>query len=395
MPPAPADPDDGEEFAPFDPPRAPRDATPPVAGPGRDGPLPEDPEDGDILYATDAVHDIRVVLSEDAIASLRDTPDLDVPATLTWAGQDLDVALRLKGSASARPIDGKPSFKIDVHEFDADQRVDGAKRLTLNNMVQDRTMLREHSYYWLAARLGLPAPRHAYANVWVNDVRYGLYGVVETMDEQFIARAFADDTQGNLYEGANAADFTRENGWFVLDEIGSVFPAPDDMGLLIDTVVASRDGDRGAMLTENFDLETALTYWALDIVSGNPDGYVYNHHNYHAYHAPVAERWFLVPWGTDLSFLQVDLPPDGNAEHPVRGELMLACQSDPACAEALNRRVGEVLAVLETELLDFVEPAAARIAADCQADPRREEACDPEAMWRFIAERPAFLRGFL
>jgi hypothetical protein len=61
-------------------------------------------------------------------------------------------------------------FKIDFGQYVPDQRFDGLRRLTLNNMVQDRSMIREHVAYQAYAWLGVPAPRHGYAELWVTPV---------------------------------------------------------------------------------------------------------------------------------------------------------------------------------------------------------------------------------
>lgn len=79
--------------------------------------------------------------------------------------------MRLKGSTSFEDLDGKAAFKL---KFPKDSRPSafGLKKMTLNNMVQDPSM------------------------------------VHETLDDQALERIFAtgfDDPQ-HLYEGENGAD---------------------------------------------------------------------------------------------------------------------------------------------------------------------------------------------
>ncbi len=352
------------------------------------------PSDGALLYAEDAVHDLHIRLSADEIDALRAQPTREVEADLEWEGDWMEVALRLKGVSSFQTIDQKPSFKIDVHEWIVDQRIDGEKRLTLNNMIEDQTMLRERSYYWLSRRLGVPAPRQAYARVWVNDVSYGLYNLVETMDEELVERVFDGDEDGNLYE-SSGADFDYSFNWFDLEESGDLVAAPDDILDLVDTVEATGDSEFWAMLNANFDMDATLGYWAIDTVAGNDDGYVFNHHNFLVYHAPLAENWSFLPWGTDRSFSHEELPPMGNATFPMRGTLVIRCWADAECADALGDRIADVITVLETELPAQVEEAADRIGEDCRADTRTFFACNPDNLREFIEERPDFMRGWL
>lgn len=355
--------------------------------------LPADPSDGSVLYADNAIHDIRLYVSTEGLTFLRDEPMLEVPAELEIGATRIEVALRLKGVSSFRSIDEKPSFKIDVHQYNSVQRIDGEKRLTLNNMVQDPTMLREHSYYWLAGRLGVPAPRHAYARVWVNDAAYGLYGLIETMDEELVEQAFSGDEAGNLYE-SSGADFSHARDWFQLEESGLVVPSPDDIEVLVAAAESARGPGFWEMLNENFDIEDTLSYWALDTVTGNDDGYVYNRHNYLVYNAPIARRWSFLPWGTDRSFSR-EVPPLGDAATPLLGELVIRCWADSACASALSTRIEEVLVLWETALESKIMDTWSRIEADCEADPRKERNCSLNNIREFVQARPGFMRGAL
>ncbi|MDP2311928.1 MAG: CotH kinase family protein [Pseudomonadota bacterium] len=357
-------------------------------------PEPPNTPDGRALYAEGVIHDIHIELGAEELASLRAEPRTPVRAWIEVGGEAFpNVELRLKGVSSYRNVDKKPSFKIDLHEWELEQRVDGEKRLTLNNMIQDPTMLREHAYYWLARELGVPAPRYAYARVRVNDLDYGLYGLVETMDEEIVEQLFDNDEDGNLYE-SSGADFTYARDWFDLEETAGIVATPDDIEALVDAVEAASDEEYWAMLQANFDIDAVLSYWAVDIVAGNDDGYVYNRHNYLAYYAPLAQRWSLLPWGTDRSFSR-DVPPTGDDRTPLVGELVIRCWDDAACADALTRRIVDVLAVWESTFPVEVTRAADQIEADCESDPRKEYDCDPDHLTDFIDERAAFVRARL
>jgi hypothetical protein len=386
-----------------DPPSEPDSGEPiehvrPYLGAPSDRPWPEVAEsedlgDGDRLYADATIHELHLTLSDDARASLALSPSAEVSAGLRWRHDDLRVALRLKGSSSFRTIDQKPSFKIDVHDADPTQRIDGEKRLTLNNMIQDPTMQREHAYYWLAHRLGVPAPRIAYARVFVNDAEYGLYSLVETMDEELIERAFDGDEEGNLYE-SSGADLTYARDWFTLEESGGVLATPDDIEDLVDAAERTRDGGFWDMLQDHFDMPATLTYWALDIAAGNDDGYAFNHHNYLLYHAPVADRWSFLPWGTDRSFTR-QVPPTGDLVTPLAGDLVIRCWEDDTCSDALTTRLREVLDLWDADLPDRLEEDAALIEGACDDDPRKELPCDPGDLADFVDARSAYLRSQL
>jgi hypothetical protein len=348
---------------------------------------------GGQLFAEGVIQDLALTLPDASLASLRVTPEQEVSGTLEWNGSAYTVAVRLKGNNSFRTIDQKPSFKIDVHAYDPAQDLDGLERLTLNNMIQDRTMMREHAYYWLSARFGLPAPRHAYARVTVNAEPYGLYGLVETMDEQLVNRAFPSDADGNLYE-SSGDDFLSDVNHFELEESGGLVPTPDDVDALVDVVEATRLSGFDAMIGERFARDKLLLFLAVDTVIGNGDGYVFNAHNYFAYHGAVSDRWQLLPWGADRSF-NTEVCHSGDVVNPLDGVLAESCWADGGCAADLAEAIDAVLGPWDDEFPALIGATEALIRADAEVDLRREDAFEPEDLRGFVERRGDFMRACL
>jgi hypothetical protein len=157
-------------------------------------------EDAAVLYdpATVALIDLAIpVESREALAA---DPGEYVDATFTLEAGELafgphPVEVRLKGSTSFRPLGGKAAFKV---KFPKEHRLLGLKSLTLNNMVQDPSMVREALGYEILRAAGVAAPHAGYAYVRVNGDGYGLYLNLETYDDVSMERLF-DSTQ-HLYE---------------------------------------------------------------------------------------------------------------------------------------------------------------------------------------------------
>lgn len=147
-------------------------------------------------------------LDGDAMASLHAKPDTAVPATLVFKtavkGEHVyQVTTHIKGQlGSARPFEDKPAFKIS---FAKGEQFFGREHLTLNNMVQDPTMLHEALGYQVYAAAGVPVPDTGYVMLTVNDRPYGLYLNVETIDQDFLRRRFGNGL-GILYEGNYGVD---------------------------------------------------------------------------------------------------------------------------------------------------------------------------------------------
>lgn len=350
--------------SPLDPAKPAPDPADSGADPVDSGPVETDP-DGDFVFG-DQILDLDLELSEASLASLAEDPREDVPAGLGFAGERWEVGLKLKGSRSFRDLSEKASFKIDVHEYNEEQRFFGIKRLTLNNMIQDPTMASERLSYRLHALVGTPAPRHGYARVRVNGELFGLYTLVETMDEQLLARVFPGDDQGNLYEGGYGGDFTEGCAPLFTQQEGED-ESRADLSALIDELVAASPEALLPTLEARFDLEALLDLWAVELISSNNDAYATLGNNFLVYHAPGADRWTMLPWGADQAFAgEPGLPA-------LQGALAERCAAAPDCAAALDARVERALGVWEEAgFADWAVSEADRIEADCRADPRSE-----------------------
>ena len=171
------------------------------------------------LFDSSVIHDVRLDFSDDAMAQLRasctawerilsQNPECDarVPTRLTVDGTTVDNAgARLKGGvATWRPIDQKASFSIKTDEFVTDREVFGERRFTLNNALAEPSFVAESLTYDVFRANGVPAPRTALANVYLNGEHLGLYVLRENYDKRFLTRNFADD-DGNLYESTTPA----------------------------------------------------------------------------------------------------------------------------------------------------------------------------------------------
>ncbi len=357
---------------------------------------------GAFLYQPDRVLDLRIHLDADAAATLPsrkgEEQAEDVYAVVGFLGEKQAAGLRLKGDHSFRNLDGKAGFKIDYGEWDQGATLHGVRRLTLNNMVQDPTMLSEHLSYWLHGLVGVPAPRHGYACVSVNDELFGLYSVVETMDEQFLERAF-DDLEGYLYEGGHGGDLRHGRaGTFELEEEGDG-EGRTDLIDLIDALDAATPETFLEVLGRHFALDELLGMWAVELFTGNRYCYLNRANNFLLYHEPSTDLWSMIPWGADQAFVEHLDPydpydPISLAEH---GRLYEDCLASPACLDALELRLEEVMAIAqEEELFDQAVQQRHFIADLSRGDPRsgysgmgtRKAQND---LLRFIDRRPSKL----
>lgn len=299
-----------------------------------------------------------------------------------------DVGVRLKGHRSMRGLESKPAFKIDFAKYVPGRRFLGLEHLTLNNMVDDPTLVSEALGYELYRAVGVPAPRVGYAEVIVNGRAYGLYANVESVDGVFLERHF-DDASGPLYEGEYGCDLRSEDvSGFELDA------GPDgereELGRLASAALAGPHvlffGERAPLDTPEF-----LAYLATSAFLADTDGYRHSH-NYRVYFEPRDQRWRFLPWGIDRILRR----PMGIFDF--HGEAAKLCFESEACRNAYAREVERVARTAEREkLADRVALLAREIQTAEDRDRRKPHAKKAtldrrRALRAFLKERPEQVR---
>lgn len=126
----------------------------------------------------------------------------------------------------------KSSYKV---KFTAKPgRLFGMRALNLKAMWNDVSQMRESIAWDQFRRARVPAPRHTYARFCINGRYYGLYSVIEQVDESFLGTHFGDNDEGNLYkaywEDIGPADLKHRTGADGDDSGKQYFTASDIEG---------------------------------------------------------------------------------------------------------------------------------------------------------------------
>jgi hypothetical protein len=118
--------------------------------------------------------------------------------TVAWRGQTMRNAwARSRGSGSRNGT--KPGLRLDFNRnASGAQEWLGFRSLILDNLKQDPSGMHEMLAFRLFERMGLPAPREAFAQLYVNNKFAGLYVVVEPIDKRYLARVFGAHEDGNV-----------------------------------------------------------------------------------------------------------------------------------------------------------------------------------------------------
>ena len=89
------------------------------------------------------------------------------------------------------------------------QRFHGLSKLSLNNSVQDPTLISEQFSREMFLKAGIATPRASHAVVELNGRDLGVYVLVEGFNKQFLRRHFKN-AEGHLYDGGFLKDVDVE-----------------------------------------------------------------------------------------------------------------------------------------------------------------------------------------
>lgn len=333
--------------------------------PGYDnGSAPPSASPTDLFFADYARFDLQI--PADSWASLDADPYTAVPATLGYERVWLPVMIHLKGVyGSLRTLEQKCSFSIDLNAARPGGTLRGLKKVKLNNMVQDPAGVHEYITYNLFRAAGVVAPRSGYAQVYVNGEYYGVYANVEAEDDVFLTRNFGE--AGNLYEGAYGVDFyDGYESYFECDECAY----PDDRSDItaVTNVLDGDPSDAGiAALDQLIDLDEFLSDLAVEAVALHWDGYT-TANNYRIFHDPGQDRFVLLPWGVDQTWIDEYYDPWSGY-----GRVLTFCIANPSCEARYEARMLEVADLVDAlHLDDMLRDLLLTYNEDFLADPRVE-----------------------
>lgn len=352
------------------------------------------------IYAADRLPVFKIILDPYWEEELKKTPREYVPVMLEMMdGEDgtegpIEVGLKLKGAGSFRRLDQKAALRIRIDKYQKKQRLRGLSDLTLNNMVQDRSLMAERLAYLAFRELGVPAPRSNHALVYINDVYYGVYANIETPNEDFLARWFQDPTRdlyeqsGRDFDSAGAAD-----GF----ELETNEKHPGDREALHALERACLDHDL-ARVREIVDWPKFLLFSALEAATNQVDGYSYAQsfpNNYRIYDS--GEGLVFLPWGLDWALGEVgtqdgSLYVDPFWVRPTHGVLIRMCLADEACTREY-KDVVEIVASRwdDLKLEEHMDRWSEQIDEAFRADDRREASVEAALKSREI--RRTIIRG--
>jgi len=413
------------------------------------------------LFSSGSVHSINIIMDDwdSFIASARS--EEYSPCTVIIDGESFaNVAIRGKGNTSLSSVESmgssRYSFKIEFDHYETGKSYHGLDKLSLNNLIQDATYMKDYLSYTLMGSFGVAAPLCSYVSVAVNGELWGLYLAVEAVEDSFLMRNYGAD-HGELYkpdsseigggrgqgkdfsmedfnfedfsaEGVGARDFERDGEGFgggggmassdVLLRYSDDDPEsyPNIFGNT-KTDVTDADQNRliaalktlseGVSIESAMDTEALLRYFVVHNYVVNGDSYTGGMvHNYYLYEK--GGLLSMIPWDYNLAFgTFMGGSAQSSVNDPIDTPLSVGGDSRPMidwifAREEYTGRYHELFAefISSVDIPAIAEETAALIAPYVENDPTAFYSYDEflsgaEALAGFCALRSESVLGQL
>ena len=219
-----------------------------------------------------------------------------------------DVGFRLRGNTSR--YSQKKSFKVSFNTFETGRKWHGLEKLNLNGEHNDPSVARAKFCWDLLREFEIPAPRSNHVQVYINNNYYGLYISTEHIDEEFVESRFGNK-DGNLFKclwpadlnylGSNPESYKVTIGDRRVYDLRTNTEEDNysDIAHFIDVLNNTPDNEFICEMEKIFNLEDYLKVIAIDIFTGNWDGYIYNKNNFYLYHNTATGKFEYIPYDLD------------------------------------------------------------------------------------------------
>ncbi len=158
----------------------------------------------DRLFDTSRVHTIDLVMDDwESFISSCENEEYSLCSVVIDNESYDNVGIRAKGNTSLTQVasygNDRYSFKLEFDHYDSMKSYYGLDKISLNNIIQDNTYMKDYLSYQLMGSFGVSSPLCSYAYIRVNGNDWGLYLAVESVEEAFLRRNYGS-SYGQLYK---------------------------------------------------------------------------------------------------------------------------------------------------------------------------------------------------
>jgi spore coat protein CotH len=299
------------------------------------------------VYDTGILHRIEIEIAADDARTILNRTNERVRCTFTFDGVVLkDVGVRQAGGTfnGFVSIDQKPTLSVKFDDFVDKQTLHGLEKMVLKDGRQDTGFVGEHLTYEVYRRAGIAAPMTAHAHVTINGQDSGIYVIREPINRDFLTRNFGRSfSNGNLYELNYGPDpMTGPTRVRLKDEVEQKRTRTEMLGAS-DAVLNASPENFATAVSKYLDLDRYITFYAVEAVTSNYDGFSFNVNNAYLYAHPRDGRLIMIPYGADSSFwAEARITKIRSPFQPARAALPRRVQSIPELAQKFAAEAARV-----------------------------------------------------
>jgi spore coat protein H len=275
----------------------------------------------DDLFDIQTMQEVQLVMSSRDLAEMRANYNDSkyYVADFTWNGIRVrNVGIKMRGLATRSPI--KPGLRVDFNRYIAKQKFLGLHSLILDNELKDPSMIRERTSMAFIEHMGQPASRESFGRLYINGEYQGVYGLVEAIDKEYLARTLGENDgyllNHKFLDGFHAEDLgddlsaykTRFEAQTHQQEADSIIYSP--VRELFREVNHPVDGAWRSRVSEYLDLDRFVTYLAIENFLSEDDGFLgyAGMANFYMYRRADSNTHRLLPWDRDSTFVNIERP---------------------------------------------------------------------------------------
>lgn len=155
------------------------------------------------LFDTSRVHTIDIVMDDwEGVLEGCTDEEYELCSVVIDNESYNNVAIRAKGNTSLTQVasygNDRYSFKIEFDHYDSTISYHGLDKLSLNNIIQDNTYMKDYLTYQMMGYFGVDAPLCSYVYITVNGEDWGLYLAVEGVEESFLERNYGATMESSI-----------------------------------------------------------------------------------------------------------------------------------------------------------------------------------------------------
>ncbi|MFN5984048.1 MAG: CotH kinase family protein [Fluviicola sp.] len=266
---------------------------------------------GNNLFNENTLHEIRFNLVD--TLSFENSEEYQM-VNISIDNNTLDsIGFKKKGNISSYSSPNKFGIKVKTNKYVSGKKYDGIKEFTLHMNFEDPSFIREKLTYDLCNEIGLNSLRTAFVKVYINDIYWGVYTLVEGKDEKYKNNYGSRDLDAiesldfgdmcYISNDPNSYNF-EQNGFnptYILEN-GNASTAWPRFSKMIDKANNSNDINYLDTVSKYLNLEHFFKYQAINVYLLNSDSYIGFKGNQIYVFDTINQLWQILPWDFNASF---------------------------------------------------------------------------------------------